>query len=698
MRAARVLRKPPRVVLQRLLTEVSAQTDRFRAPRRARAFDINALLGLTAASSLQQLWARLADRSYAIPVQQVEKDDYEVACPGDRARIVSGAACALAHRVDLLGSGPVDLGSPIDWHTDFKTGYSWPPAFARDIDYANLDRPSDVKVPWELSRLHWLLPAGQAYLLSGDERYASAVRAVLEDWMAGNPYAHSVNWACTMEVAMRILSWTWFFHVFCRSLAWADEIFQARFLRTLFLHGEFAERYLERSDINGNHFTADAAAMVFAGLFFAQGVAPCRWSEAGWQHLCQELPRQVFSDGVDFEASVAYHRLVLELFFLAARYRETCGLAVPDTYRERVIAMARFTQAYSRRGGSSPLVGDADDARALPFGGQTIEDHRYVTGLVGVHWNVPELTRTFTGPRTEIFWVLGPRPAASLAAGGAEPWPIASTAFPEGGFYVMRNDRDHVFIDGGPVGQAGRGGHGHNDCLSFEAVLDGVRLVSDCGAYVYTASPPERNNFRSTAYHNTPQVDGEEINRFVQWDHLWTLHNDAVPLVRQWEIGPERDVFVGTHTGYHRLPDPVSPVRTIMLDHVQHALLISDEIEGTGEHSVTIPLHLAAGVGARREAPGRIVLSAGGKEFVLLWSSADEWQLEVCAARISPSYGIVVPSLSLAWQRRGHLPCALTMSISPHEVERPGNGMTRGASQADSLTCGSQGRSLLPVA
>ncbi len=160
--------------------------------------------------------------------------------------------------------------------------------------------------------------------MSGDERYALAVEEVLEDWMASNPYAHSVNWACTMEVAMRILSWTWFFHVFCGSAAWADEPFRARFLRTLFLHGEFTERYLEQSDINGNHFTADAAALVFAGLFFGQGAAPRRWSEAGWRHLCRELPRQVLADGVDFEASVrippACSRAVLPRRHGIARY------------------------------------------------------------------------------------------------------------------------------------------------------------------------------------------------------------------------------------------------------------------------------------------------------------------------------------------------------------------------------------------
>ena len=79
---------------------------------------------------------------------------------------------AVERRVDLLGSGPTELGTPVDWLCDFKTGRRWEPAYARRIEYANLDEPSDVKVPWELSRMQWLIPAAQAYALTGDERYA----------------------------------------------------------------------------------------------------------------------------------------------------------------------------------------------------------------------------------------------------------------------------------------------------------------------------------------------------------------------------------------------------------------------------------------------------------------------------------------------------------------------------------------------
>jgi hypothetical protein len=422
MRIARILRTPSRLIAQRMLAKWNAETDRYQARRRARRFECDSLLAATEAPGLDVLWNRLAQRLHAVPVRSISEADYDWLCPGDSRRIFRDAENAIGHRVDLFGMGLVELGTPIDWHTDFKTG-RWPVIYVRDIDCTNPGSPSDVKVPWEVSRLQWLIPIGQAYLLRGDERYAAAARDVLDDWMASNPYAHSVNWACTIEVAMRIISWTWFFHVFCRTEAWADHGFRARFMRTLFLHGEFTERHIERSDINGNHFTAEAAALVFAGLFFGKGAVPSRWGENGWRMLCDKLPRQALSDAVNFEASIAYDRLVPELFFLAARYREACGLAVADEYRQRVTDMARFALAYTPCDGGTPLPGAINDARTLPFGGQSMTDHTYFAGMVGAHWHVRDLLEAFNGPREEIFWTLGSRAAALVAVRCEAPAP-----------------------------------------------------------------------------------------------------------------------------------------------------------------------------------------------------------------------------------------------------------------------------------
>ena len=619
--------------MRRALHEASGALERVRGPRRARKFDTAALCRATDATSRDELW----DRLRAAPYPAVTSADAAAAI-GDGERILAAAEDALARRVDLLGSGPHTLGRPIDWHTDFKTGHSWPVAPSRGLDYADLAHPSDVKVPWELSRLQWLLPAGQAYLLTGDERYATAVREVIEEWLDANPYGYGPNWCVAMEAALRIVSWTWLFHALGGSDAWSDARFRSRFLVGLYLHGDFVERNIERSDVNGNHYTADATGLTFAGLFFGTGAAPTRWATRGWQILLDELPKQFTPDGVDFEASVPYHRLVTELFALPALYRQQLGLGVPDWYAERLRAAGAYATAYTRSDGTSPLWGDGDDARVLPLGGGTLGDHRYLPGLVGT---------AFGGPTTEVAWIRGSESAADLAGAG----PLGTTGFVPAGFYVIRGGADHLFIDSGPVGLAGRGGHGHNDALSFELALDGVTLVTDSGTYIYTADPAARNAFRSTAYHSTPQVDGEELNRFLP-DELWTLRDDARPSVDEWEPYGRRPRLRARHGGYLRLPAPVLVRRSFALDLDLHIAAILDEFDGDGEHAVVVPWHFAAGATAQLEEEACLV-EAGGHRFSLAWS--DGWAPALREGWESQRYGVRVARRVLELRREGPL-------------------------------------------
>jgi hypothetical protein len=609
-RLTAALRKPPRVVARRALAEANVELERLRGPRRAASLDRSALLARLGASSLDESWNRVVARA-----------PFPDGLPGvspSRDQMLAAADAAIARRVDLLGSGPIELLLPVDWSRDFVSGRRWPRGYAPRIDYVD-GKGGDVKIPWELSRLQWLLPAGQAFQFTGDERYAESVRDTIVDWDEGNPYAWTVNWSVAMEPALRTIALSWLVGALGKSVAWRDDAFRLRLLRMLWLHGDYVIRHLERSEINGNHFTADAAGLVFAGLLLGES----RWADEGWSLLVQELPRQVHPDGVDFEASSAYHRLVCELFLLPALYREQVDLDVPAPYRERVAAMTRFTAAITGPDGLVPLWGDADDARALPLDLSPVNDHRYLLELVGV-----------------------------------DPTPRRSVAFPDSGVYVLARSRDHVVIDCGMVGLAGRGGHGHNDCLSFEATLDGTKVVTDAGSYVYSGSPEWRNRFRATAAHNTPLVDDEEQNRIPE--SLWLLENDAKPE----PILVEELRFRGAHTGYVRLADPVRPVRTIALEPELHALLVHDVLEAHAPHDVEIPFHLAEGIDAGAPEDGIVPL----ERFTLRWRSPQQWDCTIEPAWVSPSYGVKHATQRIVFRRSGPV-APLTVVVAPNDAD-----------------------------
>ena len=660
-KARQALRKPPVYVARRLIAEVSASTERWRALWRARRTTAHSICRRFRAQSVDDLWGRLLAHQ-VLPAEAVDRSVYERLCPGDSQRILALAERAINGEVQFLGAPQHKLGDPIDWHTDFTVGKTWPPAFFRDIDYANLEEPSDVKIVWELSRMQWLVPLGQAFMLTSDERYGLAARRIIESWIRANPYANSVNWACTMEAAMRVLTLTWLFGVFGRSASWQEGEFRNIFLVTLWLHLDFTQRHIERSDVNGNHFTADAAALVVGGQLFGECDQGRRWLNLGRADLEREIQLQVFADGVDYEASIPYHRLVLELFFAAAFTQRESSRGVSGIYSQRLSAMAKFVAAYSRPDGSTPLWGDADDARVLPFGDQALGDHRYLIGLVGILQGDARLEALHSGSVCEAFWWFGAAAAERLATASTNV--PGSQAFNDAGVFIMRNQDDHVFIDCGPIGLAGRGGHGHNDALSFEAMLAGILLVSDTGSFVYTANPEARNKFRGTSMHNTPAVDGVEINSFMTPDNLWQLVDEADARTIEWSTDAQRDVWSGAHGGYRKLSDPVDVHRRIVLEHQAHTLTITDWLSGTGHHQVVIPLHLAHGVTFHATSAHSGLLRFGNACFRITWSSEFPWRWAPSRSAISHSYGVSVDTGRLEWRWEGNLPCSLTIQLS----------------------------------
>jgi uncharacterized heparinase superfamily protein len=631
-----------------------------------------ALLGSLGVSDVDRLWEELAQQPFFVSSADRERVAacFLQAYPVAREAIVRAADAVLRHEFELLGSGPRPLGTPLPWHTDFKTGRQWPLAYFRDIEYNELDRPSDVKVPWELSRCQHFTHLGQAYWLTGDDRYAEEFVAETTDWLAANPYAHGVNWACAMDVALRAVSWIWGFHFFAGSSACRDAAFRRRFLRGLFLHGEFVAAHLEKGDVNGNHYLSDGVGLVFLGSFFRRARRATRWRAIGRALVEQEIFNQVTPDGVDFEQATAYHRLVLEAFLTSYELLRRNGEDVPAACWTRLERMCEFVQAYTKPDGRTPLIGDADDGRVQILGAQSMTDHRYLLSSAAVLFRRGDFKSSSTRCWEETFWLLGAESLDRYRELPADQKSLTSAAFAKGGFYVLRAPGTHVIIDCGDVGLDGRGGHGHNDILSFELFLNGFTVITDCGAYLYTASREWRNRFRSTAFHNTVQVDDEELNRFVGPDALWQLHFDARPQGAVMRCGDRVDCFRGGHSGYMRLTPPVSHTRECFVDKAAPRVLIRDRIEGDGQHRLAWHFHLDPAVAPELDGCDARLSCDGKVVWLLPDDTAATFSVGVESGWVSPSYGVKVPTKVLVWTTTSQVPLAASYLFADVRLTR----------------------------
>jgi hypothetical protein len=180
-----------------------------------------------------------------------------------------------------------------------------------------------------------------------------------------------------------------------------------------------------------------------------------------------------------------------------------------------------------------------------------------------------------------------------------------------------------VIVRCGDTGRHGRGGHGHNDQLSFELAIGGQALVVDPGTYIYTADPMERNRFRSTRFHSTLRIDDLEQNE-LRTDDLFLMANRA----RAELIASDPTSFEGRHHGFP------GATHTRRLELQGDELHIRDTVESAIEHELEWTFPLAPG------AEDRVEIAAEGLDF----------RTELGA--YAPRYGVRVPANFLRARRR----------------------------------------------
>jgi Heparinase II/III-like protein/Heparinase II/III N-terminus len=466
-----------------------------------------------------------------------------------RERLLKRAEAVAEHRFDLLGSGSVELGPEIDWSLDFKSGRKWPRVHrSLIVDFYYDD--SDIKVPWELSRFQHLPLLAAAFRLNGERRYLDEMGAQLDGWIETNPVEIGANWCCTMDVAIRAANWVAALAIVAPEAArqpWGERVAES-----LLMHGRFIRSHLEHSDARTNHYISDVVGLLPVAALFSGGSEGAGWVDWAIAELAAEMEHQVRSDGCDHEASIPYHRLVCELFICGTQAADALRPgSFPNWYHDRLEQMLRFVAAYTRPDGLAPQIGDNDDGRFLPLGEYGAGDFRSHLHLF------PQAERSHVPP-------------------------TRSAGFPAGGYYVMRHGDLYAIVRCGDTGMHGKGGHAHNDQLSFELAFGPHALIEDPGTYTYYTDEELRMRFRSTAFHSTLRIDGGEQNELPPCPRF-PMGDRTRAEALEWTVEEDRTVFAGRHHGFALAPYPALHERRLEMNAAEQALFVEDAV--LSEHS-----------------------------------------------------------------------------------------------------------------
>jgi len=205
-------------------------------------------------------------------------------------------------------------------------------------------------------------------------------------------------------------------------------------------------------------------------------------------------------------------------------------------------------------------------------------------------------------------------------------------SFPAFGVWSLQHERYKAIMRAGTTGQKGKGGHAHNDQLSFVLSVDNEEFLGDPGTFWYTASPLMRNIGRSVTMHSTLVIPGREQNTWIEGagDVLFWMKPDQANADGMFS----EHVWRGIHHAYGA-------------PHMRSLICNATGIKGHDSCSVEmrkiVQFHCVPGIKAQQEKAGTVQLvSPLGRTILLNSLSGFAW--EIIPAVYSRAYGRVEES------------------------------------------------------
>lgn len=610
----------------------------------------------------RRLWARRAEGFFPAPPAEV------LAALSDQAtwdaHVIDPAEEALTGEYLFFGRWYGRLGWPPDFNLDPVLDVHWPKGTHWLEQPDPLHPGRDVKFVWEASRFALAFCFARAYARSAEDRWAEAFWQMFDAWTEQNPPEQTIAWRCGQEMTFRLMALLFGAVTTLKSPAATEERLYA-LSRLAWQTGRHVSVNINQARMQGNnHAISEAVGLLTIGLLFPEFQQASSWRRGGQKILAGEVARQVYDDGSYVQHSLNYHRVMMDDLLWAIRLGQTHGHPPPADVLARFQRAADWlSEMIDPAGGRAPNYGNNDGGLVLPLSTCDYTDYRPVAQAA--HYLLHQRRCFEPGPWDEkMLWLFGPK---SLAAPVDAPTRKASFAAGKGGYYILR----------GPVSWAMVRCHtyrrrpGQADMLHLDLWYRGENVIRDAGSYMYNCEQPWRHYFRSTAAHNTLQLDDrDQMTKGPRF--LWFEWPKAH--LRHFETSPEGRVgyFEGEHFGYKHLPG--RPVHRRSVCRIDDTYIVIDDLLGSDAHDVAIRWRLFP---AQWQRDGNsFQAKVAGDEIRLAVTAPEGLHVELLSGRERPTpegweslyYGLRTPADTVIVRGRAALPATVVTLIGPAEA------------------------------
>lgn len=308
---------------------------------------------------------------------------------------------------------------------------------------------------FNLQYFEYAIPLAVEYQRTLDEQNKAFLRNLYNNWQKNCSCGNSVNNNDAQHpytISLRITN------LLISGLTLKDD----SIIKSLYPQYRYLIRHQEKA-LLGNHYFENLEAIVLCGIVFEEDAIYDKYIK----EFIHELDIQVLPDGVHYELSLMYHKIVFEGICRVAYALKQVGKPEYKTLLPTIQRMTTALASIEKGMGKTPLFNDSGDG-------------------------VAKDGKTLLKAAKKLFCIE----------------PEYKAVFPDSGYYKLYGGNAALLFDAGQIGPDYMPGHGQCDCLSFELSVNCTPLFVNSGTYQYQGKM--RRYFRSTRAHNTAMVDNRE--------------------------------------------------------------------------------------------------------------------------------------------------------------------------------------------
>jgi hypothetical protein len=473
----------------------------------------------------------------ALGLVSVPNRDQMAQLVGDQAAALLAEANDLDQgRVRLFGGPPQDLDLVVPLPLNHWT------SIALDESKIGVE---DIKYLWEPARFTWVYTLVRAYILSGDESYVETFWQQFEAFTDINLPNMGPNWVSAQEVAIRLISFTFAYQVFCSAVSSTEERI-ARLCSSIADHAARIPATLVYARAqNNNHLLSEAAGLITAGIAIPAHPKAQSWMMLGRRWFNHALETQITSSGTYVQHSTSYHRMMLQLALWVSNLEDS----ITPANKERLAAATEWLLGVvDPVTGRVPNLGHNDGSYIQPLSSCAHADFRPV---------VQAAAMTFLGenpfpggPWDELAVWLGSQKSDFELSVADEVYPEAIIVKDYAGSHLTVHDQTNSTWACFRVARF-NSRPAHADQLHLDLWWREHNIAHDAGTYLYNASPPWENALIHSGMHNTVIIDG--IDQMTQAGRfLWLDWAQAEVIDQKIDQGGKQINIIAQHNGYRQ--------------------------------------------------------------------------------------------------------------------------------------------------